>query len=151
MATAAPRGKSSQRTSRLTSTPFGATTQVIPSMTRIFEILLPMRFPTATSRSFFIVATIVVASSGAEVPMAIMVSPMIASETPSTVAISTAPETSKFAPRIVSAIPIIRSPMFTGAAHLLFFTIKAFSPNSSSYSLRFAADSRLLSLISAMR
>ena len=45
-------------------------------------MLLPIRLPIAPSRSFFSVDSTVVASSGAEVPMATMVSPMKASDTP---------------------------------------------------------------------
>ena len=53
-------------------------------------MLLPIRLPMAMSRSFFGVSMMVVASLGAEVPMATMVRPTTASDTPSDRVMSTA-------------------------------------------------------------
>src|SRR4029453_18353368 len=60
-------------------------------------MLEPIRFPTARSRSPRKVDTMVVTSSGAEVPMATIVRPTIASLTPSVLALATAPSTSSSA------------------------------------------------------
>ena len=57
---------------------------------KILNILLPITLPNAISAFFFIAAITEVANSGNEVPNATTVKPIIASDTPKRVAISTA-------------------------------------------------------------
>ena len=56
---------------------------------RILKILLPMRLPTAMSVSLLLNATRLAVTSGMEVPTATMVSPIMASEMPSSLAMDT--------------------------------------------------------------
>jgi hypothetical protein len=67
--------------------------------------LEPRTLPRATSGWRRKLATTAVASSGSEVPMAINVNPMTASDTPAARARSTAPSTSSFEPTTRSPTP----------------------------------------------
>lgn len=86
-----------------------------PRIKRILKILDPMIFPRAMSVFFLYAAIAEVASSGSEVPTAIIVSPMILSLIPRVFAIHTAPliihspqRTSPANPRIIQVIPFQR-------------------------------------------
>lgn len=87
-------------------------------MDRMLKMLEPMTFPTAMSFSPLNAATMEVASSGRLVPMATIVSPMTASETWNSLAISTEPLTKSLAPPMSNATPPITkrmaSPMGNG-------------------------------------
>ena len=63
-------------------TSIGATSAVVPRMPRMLKMLLPTMLPTAMSRWPLIAAMTLVATSGREVPAAMMVRPMTSSERP---------------------------------------------------------------------
>ena len=71
----------------------GEITLVVPNINNILNISDPITFPIAKSTSPFLVAIILVTSSGKLVPMAIIVSAITFSLTPSAVAIPEAPFT----------------------------------------------------------
>ena len=71
-----------------------------PRMKRILKIFDPMIFPRARSVFFLYAAMIEVASSGSEVPIAIIVSPITLSESPKYLAMSVAPLTIRSPPKI---------------------------------------------------
>ncbi len=75
-----------------------------PRITKIFIILEPTTFQTAISGFHLRAAIIEVASSGALVPIATIVRPMIACESQKLLAITTAPSTSNFPPVNKTAI-----------------------------------------------
>ena len=54
----------------------GLIADAMPSTIRMLKILEPIALPSAISTSFFLAATIEVTSSGREVPMETMVSPI---------------------------------------------------------------------------
>lgn len=72
---------------------------------RILKILDPMTFPSARSVFFLYAATAEVASSGSEVPIAIMVRPIILSLIPKLFAIKIAPFTIHSPPKMSPANP----------------------------------------------
>ena len=76
-----------------------------PRTRPMLKILLPTIFPTAISVSPLRSATIEVASSGRDVPMATTVSPITRLLTPNAVAMLTAPVTKSCAPRTSKPIP----------------------------------------------
>jgi len=93
----------------------GATIADAQSMTRRFMIFDPTIFPTAISDFPLLAATIEVVSSGALVPIATIVSPMIDSESQSIFARSTAPDTRSFPPTRSTDMPaIIQNHAFHG-------------------------------------
>ena len=61
----------------------GRTKGIIPITNKILKTLLPIIFPTAKSVSFFLTAETQTASSGSEVPKAIIVAEIKNSPTPS--------------------------------------------------------------------
>lgn len=71
-----------------------------PRIKRILKIFDPMIFPRARSVFFLYAAMIEVASSGSEVPIAIIVSPITLSESPKYLAMSVAPLTIRSPPKI---------------------------------------------------
>ena len=79
----------------------------IPNTTHILKILLPIIFPRSKSCSPFFEETIVVTSSGNEVPRAIIVSAINLSLNPIFVAIEEALFTTISLPNIIPASPII--------------------------------------------
>lgn len=83
----------------------GAIKDEIPRITRMFITLEPTTFHTAMSAFPRRAAMIDVASSGILVPIATIVSPIIASDKPNNLAISTAPSTRIFQPIKRTAIP----------------------------------------------
>lgn len=104
----------------------GAKMADTPRITKRFIIFDPTTFPTAISEFPLLAAMIEVASSGALVPTATIVRPMIDSESPNNFAISTAHETRSFHhPRSTSIPAIIQSVAFQGET--IFST---FSPSS---------------------
>ena len=84
----------------------------IPRITKILIILLPRTLPRAIWVFPWMLAKIFTISSGAEVPKATTVNPIIKSETLSFFAIAEAPSTRKSAPLIRKINPIINS-MYT--------------------------------------
>lgn len=83
----------------------GATIADAQSMTRRFMIFDPTIFPTAISDFPLLAATIEVVSSGALVPIATIVSPMIASDIWNFFARDTAPSTRTFHPKASKTRP----------------------------------------------
>lgn len=90
----------------------GAIVALTPSIKRMLKIFDPIIFPSAMSVFFLYAAIAEVASSGSEVPTAIIVSPMILSLIPRLFAIHTAPLTihspqrmSPVNPRMIQTIP----------------------------------------------
>ena len=81
-----------------------------PITIQILKMLLPMISPTMRSVSLRRAATIVVTSSGKEVPSAMTVSEMIRSDTPMAEAINSALFTTSWLPatRLASPIMVIR-------------------------------------------
>lgn len=77
----------------------------IPITIQILKMLLPMILPTTRSVSLRRAATMVVTSSGREVPRAMMVSAMMRSDTPMTWAISVALLTTSWLPATRPAKP----------------------------------------------
>ena len=78
----------------------------IPNTTQVLNILLPIILPISNSCSPFLDDTIVVTSSGRDVPRAIIVMAIIRSLSPKTVAIALALFTTRSLPRIIPARPI---------------------------------------------
>ena len=81
---------------------------VTPRIIRIFSILLPTILPTAIPALPFIPAVMLTAASGALVPMAATVSPMITDGILSSFATEEAPSTKKSAPFTRSMKPTIK-------------------------------------------
>ncbi len=81
-----------------TGIPSGASSAVKPSTASKLKILLPTALPTAMSRSPRAPATADVASSGNDVPIAMMVSPMTSWLRPKASAMAVAPWTSHSEP-----------------------------------------------------
>ena len=77
----------------------------IPMMSARLRTFAPTIFPIAKSGTPFRAAVSPVTSSGSEVPMAIMESPMITDGMPMAVAIETPEDTRKRLPRMTIAIP----------------------------------------------
>ena len=71
-----------------------------PRIKRILKIFDQIIFPRARSVFFLYAAMIEVASSGSEVPIAIIVSPITLSESPKYLAMSVAPLTIRSPPKI---------------------------------------------------
>lgn len=92
----------------LRSTFIGMTIAVTPIMTRILNILLPTTLPIASSALPWIADMRLMTNSGAEVPNATTVSPIMRSETPQRFAIADAPSVRIFAPTRISASPNMR-------------------------------------------
>ena len=79
---------------------------ITPKKLKKFE---PMTVPSAMSVLFFRADAIDAASSGSDVPMATIVSPMISSETPKKRAISVAPQTNALElPSKTNSPPMVR-------------------------------------------
>ena len=76
-----------------------------PRQPRMLKVLLPITLPTAMSRSPRTAAVTEVATSGIDVPAAMIVRPMTRSLTPSARANATAASTSQFEPSTSSASP----------------------------------------------
>ena len=85
----------------------GSIADDVPKMSRMLKILEPTTLPTAISLSPFFAATIEVTSSGSDVPKATIVSPIMASLSPKTRAISLAPSTDKSPPIMIPTNPAI--------------------------------------------
>ena len=84
-----------------------------PRTIQILKMLLPTRFPTRSSLSFFLAAVMVVTISGSAVPMLIIVRAMIRSEMPMLVATVVAELTTSSPPATTPARPtMIRSSDF---------------------------------------
>lgn len=83
----------------------GAIKDEIPRITSIFIMFEPTTFHTAISAFHLLAAMTDVASSGILVPIATIVSPIIDSDNPNNLAISTAPSTRIFHPINNTAIP----------------------------------------------
>ena len=86
-------------------TGIGAVIAVTPRMPRTLQMLEPTTLPKATSGCRRSAPTTEATSSGSEVPIATMVSPMTASGTPAASASAAAASTRSRAPRMVSLIP----------------------------------------------
>ena len=72
----------------------------------------PITLPTAISVSPLKAATTLVTSSGSDVPIATIVSPIRVSSIPNEVAISVAQSTTRSPPKMIPAIPIIETIKF---------------------------------------
>ena len=83
----------------------GQITPVMPRIMRMLKTLLPMTLPMAMAERPFRAATTLVASSGSDVPPATMVSPIMASLTPSDLATWVAASTNRLLPKIRHAKP----------------------------------------------
>ena len=93
------------RTAGAMSRPAALTNPEIPRQPRMLKVLLPITLPTAMSRSPRIAAMIDVATSGIDVPAAMIVRPITRSLTPSARANTTAASTSQFEPSTSSPRP----------------------------------------------
>ena len=80
--------------------------EVTPKTDPILKILDPIRFPKEIAFSFLTAAITEAASSGTLVPIAIIVTPITASVTPSFIAISVAPLTNHSLPKYKETAPI---------------------------------------------
>lgn len=80
--------------------------EVKPRTDPILKMFDPIKFPKEIAFSCFAAAITEAANSGTLVPMAIMVTPITASLTPSCVAISVAPRTNHSDPKYKAAAPI---------------------------------------------
>ena len=106
------------------SNDIGFTDAVRPVMNSILNILDPITFPIAKSVSPFLVAITLVTSSGSDVPIAIIVSAITFSPTPSALARPDAPLTTNCPPPTIPAIP-------TKSSNISFQFIFSFSLFSS--------------------
>ena len=87
----------------------GTIMAVTPMITNTLNILLPTTLPMASSGLPCNADTMLITSSGADVPNATTVRPTIRSETPQRLAMADAPSVSMLAPSIISARPTIKN------------------------------------------
>ncbi len=83
----------------------GCINEESPKTNKMLKILEPKAFPTAKSLSPLSAATTLVISSGKDVPMATMVSPISALLMPKDSAISLAESTTSLPPKIIATSP----------------------------------------------
>ena len=97
-------------------TPIGMIAAAVPRIRNIFRILLPRTLPIEISALPEIAPVILTAASGALVPIATIVRPMISSEIPNFLAKPEAPSTKKSAPFIRNINPTISSAVFLASS-----------------------------------
>ena len=91
----------------LPCTAIGLIRAAIPIIRKTLNVLLPITFPMASSVFPEVEDKMLTISSGAEVPKATTVSPMVRAEIPNLSAMLDAPSTSHTAPKISNANPTI--------------------------------------------
>ena len=96
------------RVSKSVSTIVGAIVPEIPTTIVVLNRFEPITLPNASACSFFFTAAMHEASSGSDVPIATIVSPIMRSLTPSACAISTPPQTSNLELSTRKISPVIR-------------------------------------------
>ena len=104
--------RASSDMSAIASTRTGRITPATPSTPSRLKMLLPTRLPALMSKRLCMIPTMVVASSGAEVPAAMIVTLMTHSLTPKARAEATADSTRKCAPRVTQSSPSSRMSRF---------------------------------------
>ena len=91
----------------------GANIAVMPIMARTLKMLLPTTLPIASSALPLMADTMLMTSSGADVPKATTVNPMTSSDTPHRFAMLEAPSVNMLAPTNMNANPAIRNTMLS--------------------------------------